>query len=119
MIRRILALAFGLALAAATPFAQSDVSGSWDLTINGPQGTVNAGAVMKQAGEKVTGTLNSPQGEVEISGTMSGKTLKLAFSVNTPNGALDVTMTSEVNGGEMKGTLDFGMGTADFTGKKK
>ena len=119
MIRKTLALACLFALAVVTPLAQADVSGSWDLTIDGPQGTVNAGATMKQSGEKVTGKFSGPQGDVDVAGTMTGKTLKLAFSVNTANGAIDITMTGEVNGGEMKGTLDFGMGTAEFTGKKK
>jgi hypothetical protein len=122
MIRNTLAPVVALVLVLAfalTSLAQGDISGSWDLTINGPQGTITAGATMKQAGEKVTGTLSSPQGEVELSGTMTGKTLKLAFAVSTPQGNIDVTMVSEVTGGEMKGTMDFGMGTADFTGKKK
>ena len=119
MIRKTLALVFAVALSLVTVSAQNDVSGSWDLTINGPQGTINAGATMKQAGEKVTGTLSGPQGDVEMAGTMSGSTLKLSFSVNTPNGNIDITLTGEVKGSEMKGMLDFGMGQADFTGKKK
>jgi hypothetical protein len=120
MIRNVLAVATVFALAVAGAFAQNDISGSWDLTINGPQGTINAGATMKQAGEKVTGTISGPQGDVDVAGTMSGKTLKLAFSVQTPQGNLDITMVSEVEGGDMKGTMDFGgMGSADFTGKKK
>jgi hypothetical protein len=45
--------------------------------------------------------------------------LTLAFNVVSPQGPLDVTMTAEVTGGDMKGVLDFGMGTADFTGKRK
>jgi hypothetical protein len=39
--------------------------------------------------------------------------------VVTPNGPIDVKMTAEVNGGDMKGVVDFSMGTADFTGRKK
>jgi len=39
--------------------------------------------------------------------------------VVTPNGPIDIKMSAEVAGADMKGTLDFGMGTADFTGKKK
>jgi hypothetical protein len=120
MIRRLAFVsALVFALAVAIPSAQNDVSGAWDLVINGPQGTINAGATMKQAGEKVTGTLSGPQGDVEMTGTISGKALKLTMQVNTPNGALDITMTGEVDGKEMKGILDFGMGQADFTGKKK
>jgi hypothetical protein len=119
MVRKTLALAFVVAQSLVSVSAQTDVSGAWDLTINGPQGTITAGMTMKQAGEKVTGTLNGPQGDVDVAGSMSGSTLKLSFSVNTPQGNIDITMTGEVTGGEMKGMLDFGMGQADFTGKRK
>ena len=99
--------------------AQSTVAGSWDLAINGPEGPITAGAVLKQDGDKVTGTLSSPQGETQVAGTMTGKTMALQFTVTTPQGNLDIKVTAEVNGSEMKGMMDFGMGQADFTGKKK
>jgi hypothetical protein len=111
-------MVLGLVFTAA-PRAQGDVTGSWDLSINGPEGTIAAGAVLKQEGEKVTGTLSSPQGETAVAGTMTGKTMSLSFSVPTPQGNLDIKVTAEVNGSEMKGMMDFGMGQADFTGKKK
>jgi hypothetical protein len=117
---RILALAVVLGLVfAAAPQAQNSVAGSWDLSINGPEGAITAGATLKQDGDKVTGTITSPQGETAVAGTMTGKTMALAFTVTTPQGNLDIKVTAEVNGAEMKGMMDFGMGQADFTGKKK
>jgi hypothetical protein len=121
MVRGILASVFALMLVAggAAPFAQTDVSGTWSLMINGPQGPVDAEATFKQDGDKVTGTMTSMAGETNVAGTMSGSALSLAFNVVTPNGPIDVKMTAEVAGAEMKGIVDFSMGTADFTGKKK
>jgi hypothetical protein len=113
-----LMLALGLVFTAALT-AQSSVAGSWDLSINGPEGPIAAGAVLKQDGEKVSGTLSSPQGETQVAGTMTGKTMALQFSVTTPQGPIDIKVTAEVNGSEMKGMMDFGMGQADFTGKRK
>jgi hypothetical protein len=113
-----LMLALGLVFTAALT-AQSSVAGSWDLSINGPEGPITAGAVLKQDGDKVSGTLSSPQGETQVTGTMTGKTMALQFTVPTPQGNLDIKVTAEVNGSEMKGMMDFGMGQADFTGKKK
>ena len=121
MVRRVLACVFALVLAAgsAASFAQADVSGDWTLTINGPQGALDTDANLKQAGDKVTGTFSSQMGETSVEGTMSGSTLSLAFNVVTPNGPIDIKMTAEVSGAEMKGMIDFGMGMADFTAKKK
>ena len=111
--------AFVLAATAAAPLAQTSVAGEWVLTVNGPQGTVDTDASFKQSGEKVTGTFSSQLGETNVEGTMTGSTLSLAFSVVTQNGPIDIRMTAEVSGAEMKGSIDYGMGTADFTGKKK
>jgi hypothetical protein len=120
MTRLLSALVFALFVSAGiTALAQSEVSGGWSLVINGPQGAIDSDASLTQDGDKVTGMLSSPQGESAVSGTMAGSTLTLGFNVATPNGPIDVKMTAEVSGSEMKGTLDFGMGTADFTGKKK
>lgn len=103
----------------AAPRAQGTVSGAWDLSINGPQGSINAAATLKQDGEKLTGTLTSPQGDVEMAGTIKGNAIALAFKVESPQGPLDVKINGDVTGAEMKGVIDFGMGQAEFTGKKK
>ena len=123
MVGRLLASlavsALILTAGVAAASAQTSVAGDWVLTVNGPQGTVDTDASFKQSGEKVTGTFSSQLGETNVEGTMTGSTLSLAFSVVTQNGPIDIRMTAEVAGSEMKGTIDFGMGTADFTGKKK
>ena len=87
----LLALGF---VFATTLSAQSTVAGTWELAITGPEGPITAGAVLKQDGEKVSGTLTSPQGETQVAGTMTGKTKALQFSVTTPNGPLDIKVTA-------------------------
>jgi hypothetical protein len=114
-----LVVAFVIAIGGAVTRAQTSVAGDWVLAVNGPQGTVDSEARFTQTGDKVSGTFISQLGETSVEGTMSGSTLSLAFNVVTPNGPIDIRMTAEVNGAEMKGTIDYGMGTADFTGKKK
>ena len=114
-----LILAIGVVLS-VNSYAQTSVTGAWDLAIVGPQGPVNAAATLKQDGEKVTGAIESEAGKADITGTMKGKTLNMAFTVQTPNGPLDVKVTGEVDGAAMKGTIDLaGMGMMEFTGKKK
>lgn len=114
----LLILVFGLALTAGS-YAQSSVAGVWDLSINGPEGAITAAATLKQDGEKVTGSIDSPQGTAELTGTIKGKALNISFSIPGPNGNLDIKVNGEVDGASMKGIIDFGMGMADFTAKKK
>ena len=54
-----LMLVCGLMLTAGA-YAQSSVTGAWDLSINGPEGAITAAANLKQDGEKVTGVIESP-----------------------------------------------------------
>jgi hypothetical protein len=54
-----------------------------------------------------------------LSGTLKGKTLNMAFTIQSPNGPLEIKVTGDVDGASMKGTIDFGMGMAEFTAKKK
>jgi len=56
---------------------------------------------------------------VPVKGTLKGKTLALTFSVDGPQGPLEIKVDGEVEGDSIKGMLDFGMGQADFTAKKK
>jgi hypothetical protein len=100
--------------------AQSSVAGEWDLSITGPEGgVITASATLKQDGEKVTGSITSQQGTVELAGTYKAKKVALAFQMQTPNGPLDIKVNGDVDGSDMKGVIDFGMGMADFTAKKK
>jgi hypothetical protein len=111
-------LALGLIIS-ATAYAQSSVAGAWELAIIGPEGPITATATLKQDGENVTGSIETPQGVAEMKGTYKGKALNMAFTIQGPNGALDIKVTSEVDGTSMKGIIDFGMGMAEFTAKKK
>ena len=118
MFRTFLA-ATALALALGTSALAQSLSGAWDLSINGPEGAITATATLKQDGEKVTGSIESPQGTADLSGTLKGKVLNMSFTIPGPNGNLDIKVNGEVDGASMKGIIDFGMGMADFTAKKK
>lgn len=111
-------LALGL-IVSATVHAQNNVAGAWDLAIIGPEGPITATATLKQDGENVTGSIETPQGAAEMKGTLKGKTLNLAFSFQGPQGPIDIKVNGEVDGASMKGVIDFGMGMAEFTAKKK
>jgi hypothetical protein len=119
MMFRTFAAATVLVVALGTGALAQSVAGAWDLTINGPEGAINATATLKQDGDNVTGSIETPQGPAEMTGTFKGKVLNLAFQIAGPNGPLDIKVNGEVEGAAMKGIIDFGMGMADFTAKKK
>ena len=116
---RLFSITFVLALALSTAAYAQSVAGAWELSINGPEGVINATADLKQDGDTITGTITSPQGSVDLKGTYKDKKVELAFSIQGPNGAMDIKVNGEVDGADMKGIIDFGMGMADFTAKKK
>jgi hypothetical protein len=116
---RLFSTLFALAFATALLSAQSNIAGSWELTINGPEGSLNATAALKQDGDNLTGTITSPQGTAELKGTYKAKKVELAFTITSPQGELPIKVNGDVDGDDMKGIIDFGMGMADFTAKKK
>ena len=116
---RLFSMLFVLALAWGTTLSAQSVAGAWELSINGPEGVINATADLKQDGDLITGTISGPQGSVDLKGTYKDKKVELAFSIQGPNGPMDIKVNGEVDGADMKGIIDFGMGMADFTAKKK
>lgn len=112
----VCAAALGLTVVA---HAQTNVAGAWELSINGPEGVLTATADLQQDGEKLTGTITAPQGSANMTGNVKGKAVFLTFSMDTPQGPIEIKINGEVDGDNVKGVLDFGMGQADFTGKKK
>jgi hypothetical protein len=74
---------------------------------------------MKVDGDALSGTIASEMGEVPFKGTAKGNSFNASFNVDTPNGSFTIGITGEVDGDAMKGTLDYGQGTGDFTGKRK
>ena len=116
VLSAILALALTLS---ASVYAQTNVAGAWDLSIIGPEGPISATATLKQDGDNVTGSIETPQGVAEMKGAIKGTALSMSFTLQTGQGPLEIKVTSEVDGASMKGVIDFGMGMADFTAKKK
>jgi len=116
---RLFSTLMALVFAATVASAQANIAGAWELSINGPEGVINASADLKQDGDQITGTITSPQGSVEPKGVYKAKKVELAFTIASPQGELPIKVNGDVDGDDMKGIIDFGMGMADFTAKKK
>src|SRR3979409_153144 len=83
MARARLSLLAMLLFVPGLAFAQTNVTGDWDVTIQSPQGTNTVLVTLKQDGEKVSGIFKGQQGELPFEGgTLTGTDLKFAFTVN-------------------------------------
>jgi hypothetical protein len=109
-----------LVLSATTTLAQSNnAAGTWDTTLNSPQGTFNFQIVLKQEGEKVTGMVKSPRGETPIEGTATAKDITLKYTVKFQENDLPITLTGKIEGETIKGAADFGgFAQGDFSAKR-
>lgn len=108
-------------LAVLTAGAQTaNVSGNWKLTFETQNGPASPSVVLKQEGEKLTGTYKGRFGESPLEGAVKGKEIKFTVKVNVQGQDLVIEYAGAVEGDTMKGKVKLGeMGEADFTGKKE
>ena len=60
---RLKSTLLALSLLTASPvFAQTNITGDWDVTVTSPQGTNTTPVTFKQEGAKVSGIFKGPQG---------------------------------------------------------
>ena len=112
--------AFLLAGALTVGAQTANVAGNWKLTFETPNGPANPSLVLKQEGEKLTGTYKGRFGEFPLEGAVKGKEIKFTVKVNAQGQEFLLEYAGAVEGDTMKGKVKFGdMGEADFSGKKE
>lgn len=91
---------------AAWAFA-ADVTGTWNATVDlgGGQGGTPT-FVLKQDGEKLTGTYSGALGESAVHGTIKGNDVTFDFDVQ--GAAVHYAGKLDADGKTMKGTCDYG-----------
>ncbi|HSW48967.1 MAG TPA: hypothetical protein VLH09_02280 [Bryobacteraceae bacterium] len=112
MRRALVFLAFAATLAAA------DISGTWSATVQSDMGSGTPVFVLKQGGEKLTGTYTGALGEAPVTGAVKGQAVTIEIEVQ---GAKVVyTGKLDAEGRKMEGKVDFaGMGSGTFTAARK
>ena len=126
-MKRLILLVVGMALAVAPAVAQDaakpkavDITGSWEMTVESPQGTMLITANFKQDGELLTGTHISEMGEAPLKGTVKGADVEYTLTLDMGGQQMSIVHKAKVDGDTMKGSADIeGMGTIAFTAKKK
>src|SRR5215471_474698 len=105
-------------LLAASAFA-IDLTGTWNAKVELSTGQSGSPTfVLKQDGEKLTGTYSGTLGNAPVTGTVKGDDVTLEFDVSgtkvTYKGKIDST------GKKMEGTCDYGgQASGTFTATKK
>lgn len=93
-----------------------NVTGTWVMEVKTDAGSGSPTFVLKQEGEKITGTYTGQLGDSQVTGTIKGKVIHLEFSIQGNRITYDGTATST----DMEGKVDLAeMASGTFTGKKK
>jgi hypothetical protein len=126
-MKRLVLLVLGVAMAVAPIAAQDaakpkpvDITGSWEMTVESPQGQMIITAKFKQDGETLTGTHISEMGEAPLKGTVKGADVEYTLTLDMGGQQMSIVHKAKVDGDTMRGSADIeGMGTIAFTAKRK
>ncbi len=112
----VVALSVGIAVRAAD---NAKVAGTWEMTMEGRNGTVTNTLTIEQTGDKIKGTMKTQRGETPFEGTVKDKEISFTITRQTPNGEMKQEYTGTVEGDTIKGKVKTGQNDRDWTAKKK
>jgi hypothetical protein len=99
---------------------ESSLAGKWNLSIQGPNGTLESGLDLKVDGKKLAGMITSQMGDAKIEGEIAadGK-LTFWFTMDANGQSLNITFTgTQQKDGTLAGTFNFGQGDMTWTGTR-
>ena len=105
-------------LLAVGVLAATDISGTWDATVQTSAGNGTPTFVLKQDGDKLTGTYSGTLGNAAVTGTVKGNDVTLEFDVS----GTKVKYSGKIDsaGTKMEGSCDYGgQASGTFTATKK
>jgi len=82
----------------------ADLSGNWQVSFAGKQGSRQATMQIKQDSSKVSGSFEGERGSAPVSGTLNGS--DISFTVKAPR--REISFTGTVHGNKMSGTTEQG-----------
>lgn len=98
------------------PAAAPSVAGKWNMSIEGPQGTMASYLDLKVEDKKVTGSIASDMGEQVLEGEWAEGKLTFWITMSGGGGDFSITFTGAMKpDGTMAGTFDFGQGPMNWT----
>jgi hypothetical protein len=116
----LIAVAVALIPAAAQEAKKIDITGTWEMTVDSPQGQMVITTTFKQDGETLTGKQVSEMGESPLKGTIKGADIEYTINLDMGGQAMSILHKAKVEGDTIKGTVNVAeMGSFPFTAKKK
>jgi hypothetical protein len=102
--------------------AKTDLTGTWNVTVELPNMQATPTVVLKQDGEKLSGEYTSAQyGKFHLAGTAKGEDVSFSFNMNVEGNGLTVTYIGTVDKeGALKGSVTYGdMMSGTFSASRK
>lgn len=114
-MRRLLII-LGLTLCALT-LAAADISGTWSASVVLDAGSGTASFVLKQDGDKLSGTYSGALGEAKVTGSVKGDEVEWTFETED---AGKVVYKGKLEGAaKIKGNVEYGqLGMGNFSAEK-
>jgi imidazolonepropionase-like amidohydrolase len=103
----------------AAPAVQ--VAGTWNMTMNSPQGVMEIVMRFTQSGRTVAGTLTRSSGEQQVDdGQVDGRVLTWKSTIQFGGQSMTLSYRAEVDGNRMSGTAELGtFGSSPFTAERR
>ena len=110
----------GTVLLAAVAALAADVTGSWTVTVETPNGTRQSTLDLKQDGSNLTGAMHSQIGDAPLTGTVSGDQVSFSITRERDGQSFKIDYSAKIEGTKMTGTVKFGdNGDIPFTAVRK
>ena len=98
----------------------ADISGTWQFDVQTDQGSGSPTFVLKQDGEKLTGTYSGLLGRAGVRGTVKGDDVVIEFEGDAGGEKATVRYTGKLEGdSKMKGKVSLAGFSGTFTGVRK
>lgn len=114
-MKRILGTSLIVMVAAVSVLALSprgqaaSVAGTWDITVESPQGKRTVLLIIKKNGDKLAGAMKSPQGETALESiSLNNDDIAFALTRQIQGQDMKFSYTGKVAKDSMKGDVDFG-----------
>jgi hypothetical protein len=114
------ALLFAALLTVAGAVQAADLTGTWNMTLETPNGTGTPTVDFKQEGAKLTGTYKGRFGESKLEGTVNDQAVKFQVKLNMQGQEFAISFDGSLQSdGTLKGKADFaGQAEGSWTAKR-